>query len=175
MWGIGLYNQKLQSYLMERGGEGTDYEIGTVQPHPSSLSESCARVDNYMNRFWRVLCIYWRHSLLLKVTRWKKRKYCTWILSVQLQAPLAQRYALIKNKIKFSSCRRKLRREKLQSHIWLTASSYIIKNLRIFSCIRKPFLIYDFATAPFWISLYSICGKFYFYFYQCVYSIPNVA
>jgi hypothetical protein len=32
----------------------------------------------------------------------------------------------------------------LQSHIWLTASSYI----------RKPFLIYDFATDSIWISLY---------------------
>ncbi len=37
-------------------------------------------------------------------------------------------------------------------------SSYmyiIIKYyLRISSCIRKPFLIYDFANAPLWISLY---------------------
>jgi hypothetical protein len=29
------------------------------------------------------------------------------------------------------------------------ASSYMIKYLRISSYIRKPFLIYDFATAPF--------------------------
>jgi hypothetical protein len=33
-----------------------------------------------------------------------------------------------------------------------TASSYMGKYLRISSYIRKPFLIYDFATAPFWIS-----------------------
>ncbi len=45
-----------------------------------------------------------------------------------------------------------------QSHIWLTAFSYMVKYLRISSYIRKPFLIYDFATAPFWISY--ICGKF---------------
>jgi hypothetical protein len=44
--------------------------------------------------------------------------------------------------------------EQLQSHIWLTASSYMVKYLRISSFIRKPFFIYDFATAPFWISLY---------------------
>jgi hypothetical protein len=56
--------------------------------------------------------------------------------------------------IKFSSYIRKFRMEQLQSHIWLTASSYIGKYLRISSYIMKPFLIYDFATAPLWISLY---------------------
>ncbi len=40
------------------------------------------------------------------------------------------------------------RMEQLQSHIRLMASSYIGKYLRISSYIRKPFLIYDFATAP---------------------------
>jgi hypothetical protein len=36
------------------------------------------------------------------------------------------------------------------------------KYLRIFSYIRKPFLIYDFATAPLWISLYM--RKIWFFF-----------
>ncbi len=58
---------------------------------------------------------------------------------------------LIKKKIKFSSYIRKFRMEQLQSHIWLTASSYMGKYLRISSYIRKPFLIYDFETAPLWI------------------------
>jgi hypothetical protein len=40
----------------------------------------------------------------------------------------------------------------MQSHIWLTASSYIGKYFRISSYIKKPFLIYDFATASLWIS-----------------------
>ncbi len=44
--------------------------------------------------------------------------------------------------------------KQLQSYIWLTASSYMGKYLCISSYIRKPFLIYDFATAPLWISLY---------------------
>ena len=48
----------------------------------------------------------------------------------------------------------KFRRERLQSHIWLTASSNVTKYLRISSYIRKHFLIYDFATAPIWNSLY---------------------
>ncbi len=61
---------------------------------------------------------------------------------------------LIKKKIKFSSYIRKFWMEQLQIHIWLTASSYMRKYLRISSSIRKPFLIYNFATAPFWISLY---------------------
>ncbi len=55
---------------------------------------------------------------------------------------------------KFSSYIRKSRRERLKSHIWLTASWYMTEYLRISSYIRKPFLIYDFATAPIWISLY---------------------
>ncbi len=33
----------------------------------------------------------------------------------------------------------------------------MIKYLRISSYFRQPFLIFDFATAPFWISLYCIC------------------
>ncbi len=62
--------------------------------------------------------------------------------------------ALIKKKIKFSSYIGKFRVEQLQSHIWLTASSYMGKYFCISSYIRKPFLIYVFATAPLWISLY---------------------
>ncbi len=48
--------------------------------------------------------------------------------------------ALIKKKIKFSSYMRKFRVEQLQSHIWLTASSYMWKYFCISSYIRKPFL-----------------------------------
>ncbi len=47
-----------------------------------------------------------------------------------------------KKKRKFSSYIRKFRMEQLQSHIWLTASSYTVKYLRISS-------FPDFATAPF--------------------------
>ncbi len=36
--------------------------------------------------------------------------------------------------------------EQLKSHIWLTASSYMGKYLRISLYIRKPFLIYDFCS-----------------------------
>jgi hypothetical protein len=61
---------------------------------------------------------------------------------------------LIKNKIKFSSYMRKFRMESLQSHILLTSSSYMLKYLRISSYIRNPFIICDFATALFLISLY---------------------
>jgi hypothetical protein len=55
---------------------------------------------------------------------------------------------LIKKKRKFSICIRKLRKDRLQSHIKQTAFSYMTKNLHIFSYIRKPFLIYDYATDP---------------------------
>jgi hypothetical protein len=50
----------------------------------------------------------------------------------------------------------------LQSPIWLTASSYMGKYLRISSYIRNPFLIYDFATDPMWISLHMSKISFYF-------------
>ncbi len=57
----------------------------------------------------------------------------------------------------------KFRVKQLQSHLWLTASSYMGKYLRISSYIRKPFPIYDFATAPLWISLYM--RKIWFFFF----------
>ncbi len=70
--------------------------------------------------------------------------------------PLKVLSTLLKTKIKFSSYIRKFGMEQLQWHKWwLTASSDMGKYLRISSYIRKPFLIYDFATAPLWISLYT--------------------
>ncbi len=71
-------------------------------------------------------------------------------------------YTLIKKKKNFFSYIRKSRRERLQSHIWITASSFIICAFPHILGIRKPFLIYDFATAPFWISLYM--RKMFFFF-----------
>ncbi len=72
-----------------------------------------------------------------------------------------------KKKRKFSSYIRKFKMEQLQSHIWLTDSSILIygeifAHFLIYS-IRKPFLIYDFATAPLWIFLYTR-PKFIFFF-----------
>ncbi len=75
---------------------------------------------------------------------------------------------LIKKKSKFSSYIRKFRMGQSQSHI-LMASSYMVKYLRIFSYIRKPFLGYDFATAPFWISLY-MRKNLIFFFISAVHS-----
>jgi hypothetical protein len=60
--------------------------------------------------------------------------------------------------------------EQLQSHIWLTASSYMGKYLCISQYINKPFLIYDFATAPLWISLYMRKIRFYFLSVYAEYS-----
>jgi hypothetical protein len=51
-------------------------------------------------------------------------------------------------KIKFSSYTRVFERDRLQSHVLLTASPYMVKYLRISSYIRKPFYINDFATDP---------------------------
>jgi hypothetical protein len=56
--------------------------------------------------------------------------------------------------------------KRVQGHVWQTASSYMGKNLRISSYIRRPFLINDFAPDPIWISLYM--RKILFNFYQCM-------
>ncbi len=63
---------------------------------------------------------------------------------------------LLKNKIKFSSYIRKFRRERLQIHIWTTASSNITKYLFISSYLQPPP-----SEFP------HIWGKFNFLFYQC--------
>ncbi len=54
---------------------------------------------------------------------------------------------------------KEIERDRVQGHIWLTASTCLVKNLRISSYIGKPFLKYDFAPDPIWISLYK-WGKF---------------
>ncbi len=64
-----------------------------------------------------------------------------------------------KKKIKFSSYIRQFRRDRLQSHIWLNASSYMVEFWRNSSYFRKPLLKYDFAPDP--------ISEFRFLFYQC--------
>ncbi len=78
---------------------------------------------------------------------------------------------LIEKKIKFSLYIRKFRMEQLQSHIWLTASSYMGKYIFAYFLLyfRKPFLIYDFTTAPHWISLYM--RKILFSFLESAYCL----
>ncbi len=49
----------------------------------------------------------------------------------------------------------------------------MVKYLRISSYIRKPFLIYDFAPDPIWISIQYMWGKFSFLFYQCIKEITG--
>ncbi len=71
---------------------------------------------------------------------------------------------LIKKKIKFSSYIRKFRMEQLQSHIWLTASSYMVKYLRISSYIRKPFIIYSMTLQLLHFEFPYIRGKFDFFY-----------
>ncbi len=88
---------------------------------------------------------------LLTIVKFRIYSYRVSQAFFSLSASAWQTYTDKKKKIKFSSYIRKFGMEQLQSHIWLTASSYMTKYLRISSNIRKPFLIYDFATAPFLI------------------------
>ncbi len=58
--------------------------------------------------------------------------------------------------------------EQLQSHIWLMASLYMVKYLRIFSYIRKPFLV----TLQLLHSEFPYqWGKFDILFYLCKVSL----
>jgi hypothetical protein len=57
-----------------------------------------------------------------------------------------------KNKIKLSSYIKKFRVEQLQSYIWGRASYYMRKCANISPYMRRSLVIYNFATAPFWIS-----------------------
>ncbi len=50
-----------------------------------------------------------------------------------------------------------------KSYMTITASSYMVKYLRISSYIRRPFLINEFATDPIWISLYMRKISFSFF------------
>jgi hypothetical protein len=65
---------------------------------------------------------------------------------------------MIKKKIKFSSY--------IKSY--MTKGFLIYEEMRKYFPIhmRRPLVIYDFATAPFWISFYM--RKFDFLFYQCI-------
>ncbi len=78
---------------------------------------------------------------------------------------MASKSSLIKNEIQFSSYIRKFRRERVQSHICVTASRYMAKY------IFAHFLIYDFAPDPVRIFLYCILRKLCSLFYQCCVTV----
>jgi hypothetical protein len=54
--------------------------------------------------------------------------------------------------------------EQLQSHLGLTASSYMAKYLCLFSFIRKPLFIHDFATACSILNFLIYEGNFILFF-----------
>ncbi len=106
------------------------------------------------NTLWVSLCEVTSSLYIWQVTRQKNAcQECglTWSL-----------HTLIKKKRKLSSYIRKFKVEQLQSHIWGRASSYMRKCAIISPYLRRPLVIYDFATAPLWISLYM--RKFLFSF-----------
>jgi hypothetical protein len=103
-------------------------------------------------KFW--VRWWWRHLLAQRAGMgwlecWPSLFWCDWWRT------------LIKKKIKFSSYN-EIKRDRVQSHIWLTASSYMGKNLRISSYMRKVFLIYDPIPSEF----PYIWGKFCFLFFS---------
>jgi hypothetical protein len=77
------------------------------------------------------------------------------------------RATLIKKKIRLSSYIRKFRMEQLQSHIWLTASSYIWWNICAFPHILES-LPHIWLCNCSILNFPSLWVKFYFIFYQCI-------
>ncbi len=105
---------------------------------------------------WRtdkVVLIRWDHRTLSSTEYWHRPTLALsgWGGGGCMQFPSSWKLritycTLIKKKRKFSSYIRKFRVEQLQSHIWLTASSYMGKYLPISSYIRKPFLAFSYMT-----------------------------
>ncbi len=82
---------------------------------------------------------------------WMRRNTCTLKIITASKPYTTQKgndsvLALIKKETKFSSYIRKFRWDQLQSHIWGRSSWYM----------RRPLVIYAFATDPFWISLFVL-------------------
>jgi hypothetical protein len=92
---------------------------------------------------------YFCHMLLYKFTE-KILLLLTLCINLQLF------HYTDKKKIKLSSYIKKFRVEQLQSHIYIRRGFLIYEEMRanISPYMRRPLFIYDFATAPFWISLY---------------------
>ncbi len=103
------------------------FKISKLLVSPMDISTQY-KIQNFIGRvMWKSFLIYFiRHDFMHGSIWWTCSK-----------STACSEITLIKKKIRFSSYIRKFRMEQLQSHIWLTISSYI----------RKPFLIYDFATA----------------------------
>jgi len=55
---------------------------------------------------------------------------------------------------------KEIQRNRVQSHLWLTTSSYIMQIFVHSSFIRKPFLIYDFAPDPIWGNFFSFLSVY---------------
>ncbi len=114
------------------------FKMNSLNPQeksPLDLEESISL--NPQERDYLQPSLVWNPSFMLK------ERSCT------VDIP-----TLMKKKIKFSSYIRKFGVEQVQSHIWGRASWYMRKCANISSYMRKPLVIYDFATAPFWISSY---------------------
>jgi hypothetical protein len=117
---------------------------------------------------------------------WARRQYDSWIFSIRKRQPADSHYNRVgigiygvrggskirrkhtdkKKKIKFPSYLRKFWRDRLQSHIWPTTSWNMVAHFLI-QYIRRPFLIYDFATDPIWM--------FFFFFISADNFSANVS
>jgi hypothetical protein len=92
---------------------------------------------------------------------------------VRILKALALKFNLIqavqctdKKEMKIFLIRKEIQKGSVASHIWLTASSHMVKYLRISSYIRKSFLIYDFATDQFNFLTYE--ENFVFFLSLCL-------
>jgi hypothetical protein len=135
-----------------RGGEG---EGGSDFLEPLSIHQYCKQGRERGRRWWTGGTLHTGDGPALRDGRgmWKGKN------------------TRIKKKIKFSSYIRKF---------GTVAKSYMRKGFLIYEesrkyfpiyCMRRPFVIFDFATAPLWISLYM--RKILFYFLSVYLWLPD--
>ncbi len=84
----------------------------------------------------------------LRDGRWLSTNASGILPETRIYSTGSQLSTLIKNKIKFSSYIGKFRVEQLQSHTRGRAFLYMRKCENISPYMRRPLVIYDFATAP---------------------------
>ncbi len=123
-------------------------------PHHTACCAKGCRVLSTMKLPWKSSAIYFTAGTRLKFYKFSLLRCEQQLLKEEAAKSSFHSVYLWQKENQIFSYIRNFRMELLQSHIWLRASLYLVKYLRISSYIRKPFLIYDFATDPIWISLY---------------------
>ncbi len=149
----------------ERGGGEQECALSALLTTYSERGNQVwATLANYLERQGRASRSPWPQHWRQRATASRLDLYSIYFGTMYVaQVSKTSARSTEKKKIKFCSYIRIFRWDQVQSHIWLTASSYMVKYLRISSYIRNPYLTYMTIPSEF----PYIWGKFCFLFYQC--------